>query len=52
MRILLGKFANYIQLEIEASVRFEDYVINGATALWAAAGAGHLKVVKVRRLDR
>lgn len=50
VRILLEKFLPPVQLEAEASVRFDDYVINGATALWAACGAGHLKVVKVYKV--
>ncbi|XP_030045663.1 protein fem-1 homolog B [Microcaecilia unicolor] len=29
------------------TVRFDGYVIDGATALWCAAGAGHFEVVKL-----
>ena len=33
-----------LDLEITGTVKFDGYTIEGATALWSAAGAGHLKV--------
>ncbi|XP_047115103.1 protein fem-1 homolog B [Schistocerca piceifrons] len=33
-------------IEQEGTVKFDGYVIEGASALWCAAGAGHLNVVK------
>ncbi|KAL6264770.1 hypothetical protein P5V15_004868 [Pogonomyrmex californicus] len=44
VRLLLEKFNP--DLEQEGTVKFNGYVIEGATALWAAAGAGHLNVLK------
>ncbi|XP_076030914.1 protein fem-1 homolog B-like isoform X1 [Oratosquilla oratoria] len=34
-------------LEQEATVKFDGYVIEGASPLWCASGAGHLGVVKM-----
>lgn len=34
-------------LEQEGTVKFDGYVIEGASPLWCAAGAGHLAVVKM-----
>ncbi|KAF2360217.1 Ankyrin repeat-containing domain [Trinorchestia longiramus] len=34
-------------LEQEGTVKFDGYAIEGASALWCAAGAGHLTVVKI-----
>lgn len=34
-------------LEQEGTVKFDGYVIEGASPLWCAAGAGHLGVVKM-----
>ena len=34
-------------MECHGKVKFENYVIEGATALWCAAGAGHLPIVKL-----
>uniref|UniRef100_A0A6A7G3H6 Protein fem-1 homolog B n=3 Tax=Hirondellea gigas TaxID=1518452 RepID=A0A6A7G3H6_9CRUS len=34
-------------LEQEGTVKFDGYAIEGASALWCAAGAGHLGVVKI-----
>lgn len=34
-------------LEQEGTVKFDGYVIEGASPLWCAAGAGHLSVVKM-----
>ncbi|XP_058796815.1 protein fem-1 homolog B-like isoform X2 [Phymastichus coffea] len=42
--MLLEKFQ--LDLEQEARVKFDGYVIEGASALWCAAGVGHLSVVK------
>lgn len=36
--MLLSKFSP--DLEQEGIVKFDDYVIEGASALWCAAGAG------------
>ncbi|EFN87550.1 protein fem-1 homolog B [Harpegnathos saltator] len=44
VKMLLDKFKP--DLEQEGTVKFDGYVIEGASALWAAAGAGHLNVVK------
>ncbi|CAH0590491.1 unnamed protein product [Chrysodeixis includens] len=46
VRILLDKFRPPVRLETEGTVKFDEYVIEGATALWCAAGAGHLSIVK------
>nr|XP_034191948.1 protein fem-1 homolog B [Osmia lignaria] len=44
VKILLDKFKP--DLEQEGTVKFDGYVIEKASALWCAAGAGHLTVVK------
>lgn len=44
LKMLLSKFSP--DLEQEGIVKFDDYVIEGASALWCAAGAGHLNAVK------
>ncbi|RZC32328.1 Ankyrin repeat domain containing protein [Asbolus verrucosus] len=44
MRMMLTKFKP--DLEKEGTVKFDGYVIEGASALWCAACAGHLSVVK------
>ncbi|CAG0890426.1 unnamed protein product [Darwinula stevensoni] len=44
VRLLLSRFQP--DLEQEATVKLEGNTIEGASALWCAAGAGHLKVVK------
>ncbi|KAL1129561.1 hypothetical protein AAG570_012506, partial [Ranatra chinensis] len=44
VKVLIQKFSP--NLEHEGSVKVDGYVIEGATALWCAAGAGHLAVVK------
>lgn len=44
VKMLLMRFKPNI--EIEGCVEFDDYLIDGATALWSAAGAGHLNVVR------
>jgi len=36
-----------VESEQTGTVRFDGYVIDGATALWCAAGAGHLDVVRL-----
>lgn len=43
--ILLSKFR--INLEQTGTVKFDGFVLEGATALWCAAGAGHLSIVKL-----
>ncbi|XP_071053900.1 protein fem-1 homolog B isoform X2 [Onthophagus taurus] len=45
VKILLSNFQP--DLEIEGIVKFDGYVIEGASALWCAAGGGHLNVVKL-----
>lgn len=44
VKMLLTKF--HPDIEQEGTVRFDGYVIEGASALWCAAGGGHLNVVK------
>ena len=41
-----GVAEGILDLDVTGTVVFEDYVIEGATALWCAAGAGQLKVLK------
>lgn len=36
-----------VDMELECNVIFDGLVVYGATALWVAAGMGHLQVVKV-----
>lgn len=43
--ILVSKFK--INLEQTGTVKFDGFVLEGATALWCAAGAGHLGIVKL-----
>jgi Fem-1 family protein b len=45
VRMLLTNFA--VDIEQVGQVKFDGYVIEGATALWCAAGAGHLDIVKI-----
>ena len=35
-----------IDVEMTGKVHFENYIIEGACALWCASAAGHLEVVK------
>lgn len=44
VKTLLASFR--LDLEQEGTVKFDSYVIEGASALWVAAGAGYLNVVK------
>ncbi|RWS29575.1 Protein fem-1-like protein [Leptotrombidium deliense] len=44
VNLLLKKYA--VNVESEGVVHFDGYLISGATALWCAAGFGHLNVVK------
>ncbi|XP_015127135.1 protein fem-1 homolog B [Diachasma alloeum] len=44
IKMLLDKFEP--DIEQEGTVKFDGYFIEGASALWCAAGAGHLNVVK------
>lgn len=44
VQLLLSRFRP--DLEITGTVKFGHYAIEGASALWAAAGAGHFKVVE------
>ena len=43
VQTLLTRFTP--NLETEGTVKFDGHVIEGATALWCAAGAGHLMIV-------
>ena len=44
VRMLLTQFK--VNVEQVGTVKFDGYVIEGATALWCSAGAGHFDVVK------
>lgn len=45
VQVLLSNFD--VNIEQRSTVRFDGYVIQEATALWCAAGAGHLDIVEV-----
>ncbi|XP_064621025.1 protein fem-1 homolog B-like [Lineus longissimus] len=45
VRMLLSNFD--VDIEQVAQVKFDGYIIEEATALWCAAGGGHLDVVKI-----
>ncbi|KAE8295906.1 Protein fem-1-like protein B [Larimichthys crocea] len=45
VRLLLDHYR--VDTEQTGTVRFDGYVIDGATALWCAAGAGHMEVVRL-----
>ncbi|KAM6973172.1 protein fem-1 homolog B [Aplochiton taeniatus] len=45
VRLLLDHYK--VETEQTGTVRFDGYVIDGATALWCAAGAGHYEVVRM-----
>lgn len=45
VRFLLDHYR--VDTEQTGTVRFDGYVIDGATALWCAAGAGHFEVVQL-----
>uniref|UniRef100_A0A8C5MU35 Protein fem-1 homolog B n=1 Tax=Leptobrachium leishanense TaxID=445787 RepID=A0A8C5MU35_9ANUR len=45
VRLLLEHYR--VDTQQTGTVRFDGYVIDGATALWCAAGAGHYEVVKL-----
>ncbi|KAK3743309.1 hypothetical protein RRG08_007547 [Elysia crispata] len=45
VQVLLSNFE--VDMEQRTTVRFDGYVIQEATALWCAAGAGHLDIVKL-----
>ncbi|GJQ66144.1 putative ankyrin repeat protein [Trypoxylus dichotomus] len=45
VKILISNFTP--NLEEEGIVKFDGYVIEGASALWCAAGGGHLNIVKL-----
>lgn len=34
-------------IEQECVVKFDGHIVHGATALWCAAGSGHLNVIKL-----
>lgn len=44
VKIIVSKFN--VDLEKEGTVKFDGFVIEGASALWCAAGGGHLNIVK------
>lgn len=45
VKMLLNNFKPNI--EQECTVKFDGNIVQGATALWCAAGSGHLSVVKL-----
>ncbi|XP_043933603.1 protein fem-1 homolog B [Protopterus annectens] len=45
VRLLLEHY--HVDTQQTGTVRFDGFVIDGATALWCAAGAGHFEVVKL-----
>ncbi|KAG8039160.1 hypothetical protein G9C98_003467 [Cotesia typhae] len=45
VKMFIEKFK--MDIEEEGTVKFDGYVIEGASALWCAAGAGHLNIVKL-----
>lgn len=45
VRLLVDHYK--VDTEQTGTVRFDGYVIDGATALWCAAGAGHFEVVRL-----
>lgn len=45
VKMLLSKFN--LDLEQEGIVKFDGYVIEGASALWCAAGAGYLFILSM-----
>lgn len=45
VRLLLDHYR--VDTEQTGTVRFDGYVIDGATALWCASGAGHFEVVRL-----
>lgn len=45
VKMLLNNFKPNI--EHECTVKFDGHIVQGATALWCAAGSGHLNVVKL-----
>ncbi|TRY98837.1 hypothetical protein DNTS_027853 [Danionella cerebrum] len=45
VRLLLEHYR--VDIEQTGTVRFDGYIIDGATALWCAAGAGHYEVVRL-----
>lgn len=45
VKMLLNNFEP--DIEQECTVKFDGHIIHGATALWCAAGSGHLNVIKL-----
>lgn len=45
VKMLLSNFKP--DIEQECTVKFDGHIIEGATALWCAAGSGHLNVIKL-----
>lgn len=45
VQTLLNNFKPNI--EQECTVKFDGHIVHGATALWCAAGSGHLNVIKL-----
>lgn len=46
IRMLLKNYPQ-INIEAECAVNFDGHIVHGVSALWAAAGAGHLSIVKL-----
>lgn len=47
VKMLLSNFKP--ELEMECTVKFDGHIVQGATAIWCAAGSGHLNIVKLLR---
>lgn len=47
VKMLLSNFKP--DLEMECTVKFDGHIVQGATAIWCAAGSGHLNIVKLLR---
>ncbi|XP_065219810.1 protein fem-1 homolog B-like isoform X2 [Planococcus citri] len=44
VKVFINRFP--VDLEQEGSVKVDSFLVDGASALWCAAGAGHINVVK------
>ena len=45
--VLISNFSETVDIEQTGTVKFDGFVIEGATSLWCAAGAGHFGVVSL-----
>lgn len=45
VNMLLNNFKP--DIEHECTVKFDGHIVQGVTALWCAAGSGHLHIVKL-----